>query len=93
MSLVASYDNLEAKLRKFSEDTPRQSPRPLPVKPPVDQDEYMEPVVAGPSGKGKERETAPSPCDRAESEEGRVKRPLVRRVGFFSLLLLTYHLT
>ena len=81
MSLAASYDNLEAKLRKFSEDTPRQSPRPLPVKPPVDQDEYMEPVVTGPSGKGKEREMAPSPCDQAEREGGRVKKPLVRHVG------------
>ena len=82
MSLAASYDNLEAKLRKFTEDTPRQSPRPLPVKPPVqDKDEYMEPIVAGPSGKGKERETALSPCDQAESEEGRVKKPLVRHVG------------
>ena len=47
----------------------------------------MEPVVAGPSGKGKERELAPLPCDRVESEEGRVKKPLVRRVGFFFLAL------
>lgn len=56
MSLAASYDNLERKIRGLLEETPKQSPRPLPVKPPVvvDEDEYMEPVIAeaGPSGKG-----------------------------------------
>ena len=73
----------------MTEETPRPSPRPLPVKPPVDQDEYMAPVVeAGPSG---DRETAPLPVDRAESEEPRVMKPLVRRYGVGLLCLIADH--
>ena len=76
---MASYDNLEWRICNLTEETPRPLPRPLPVKPPVDQDEYMAPVVeVGPSGN---RETAPSPVDRAEREEPRVVKPLVRRYG------------